>query len=220
MRLMNLNEIIKCDGRSEKREILDKVLEKRKELNNGQAEGGQSASVRTSRRVSYSHTSVVWILRGCTCEKTLIVVHGKEESDKLALEPACSNISSTTLNENRSQAQLQIALADFLSGRKAVLVATNVAARGLAIPDVEHVIYWDLPRTAADMDDYAHRIGRTSGVGNEFLTTTFYTSRDVHIAPRLIDILHSSGARGPDWLYEEAGMTPAANGDKKFWRPE
>ncbi|XP_055352906.1 uncharacterized protein LOC129598853 isoform X3 [Paramacrobiotus metropolitanus] len=190
MRLMNLNEIIKCDGRSEKREILDKVLEKRKELNNGQ------------------------------CEKTLIVVHGKEESDKLALEPACSNISSTTLNENRSQAQLQIALADFLSGRKAVLVATNVAARGLAIPDVEHVIYWDLPRTAADMDDYAHRIGRTSGVGNEFLTTTFYTSRDVHIAPRLIDILHSSGARGPDWLYEEAGMTPAANGDKKFWRPE
>ncbi|XP_055349364.1 uncharacterized protein LOC129596187 isoform X2 [Paramacrobiotus metropolitanus] len=173
-------EIIKCDGRSEKREKLDEILEKRKELNNGQY------------------------------EKTLIFVQTKEETDKLGLELACNNISSTTIHGGRTQEQREIALADFKSGRKAVLVATNVAARGLDIPDVKHVINWDLPRSADDMDEYVHRIGRTGRVGNQGMATTFYTSRDVNIAPRLIDILHGSGARGPDWLYDEAGMTPPA----------
>ena len=78
---------------------------------------------------------------------------------------------------------------------------------GLDIPNVKHVINWDLPRNADDMDEYVHRIGRTGRVGNRGLATTFYSSRNSAVAPQLISIMEKSNHSPPEWLYEEAGMT-------------
>ena len=78
------------------------------------------------------------------------------------------------------------ALRNFRSGRTPVLVATDVAARGLDIPHVTHVINFDLP---TDIDDYVHRIGRTGRAGKKGLATAFFTDKDTGISKSLADLL-------------------------------
>ena len=76
---------------------------------------------------------------------------------------------------------------DFRSGRSRVLVATSVAARGLDIPMVKHVINYDLP---SNIEEYVHRIGRTGRIGNKGLATAFFQQdRDGHLARSLVKVL-------------------------------
>ncbi|GAU95794.1 hypothetical protein RvY_07349-2 [Ramazzottius varieornatus] len=172
-----IQNVVQTGSRQDKKEALEELLRARAETNGGEV------------------------------EKTLVFVETKEEADKIGLELGLNGISSTTIHGNRTQEQREMAIADFKSGRKAVLVATNVAARGLDIPNVKHVINWDLPRNADDMDEYVHRIGRTGRVGNKGLATTFYSSRNSAVAPKLVSIMEKSGHSPPEWLYQEAGMT-------------
>ena len=69
----------------------------------------------------------------------------------------------TSIHGDRSQREREDALKRFRSGRTPILVATAVAARGLDIPHVKHVINFDLP---SDVEEYVHRIGRTGRMGN------------------------------------------------------
>jgi ATP-dependent RNA helicase DDX3X len=78
------------------------------------------------------------------------------------------------------------ALRSFRSGRTPILVATDVAARGLDIPHVTHVINFDLP---SDIDDYVHRIGRTGRAGKKGLATAFFTDKDMSLAKPLGELL-------------------------------
>ena len=78
------------------------------------------------------------------------------------------------------------ALRSFRSGRTPILVATDVAARGLDIPHVTHVINFDLP---TDVDDYVHRIGRTGRAGKKGLATAFFTDKDTGLAKSLAELL-------------------------------
>lgn len=78
------------------------------------------------------------------------------------------------------------ALRSFRSGRTPILVATDVAARGLDIPHVTHVINFDLP---TDVDDYVHRIGRTGRAGKKGLATAFFTDKDAGLAKGLAELL-------------------------------
>ena len=78
------------------------------------------------------------------------------------------------------------ALRSFRSGRTPVLVATDVAARGLDIPHVTHVINFDLP---TDIDDYVHRIGRTGRAGKKGLATAFFSDKDSGLAKGLAELL-------------------------------
>ncbi len=71
------------------------------------------------------------------------------------------------------------ALRQFRVGQKRVLVATDVAARGLDIPHVTHVINYDMPN---DIDDYVHRIGRTGRAGKKGLATAFFDDKDRGLA--------------------------------------
>lgn len=87
-------------------------------------------------------------------------------SDKLEAQ----GIASRAIHGNKSQAQRNRALAAFKSSEAKVLVATDVAARGLDIPNVSHVINFDQPQT---YDDYIHRIGRTGRGGNAGIALTF-----------------------------------------------
>ena len=88
---------------------------------------------------------------------------------------------------DRLQREREEALADFKRGNAPVLIATNVAARGLDIPDVAHVINYDLP---SDIDEYVHRIGRTGRCGNLGKATSFYShDTDYALAGNLVRIL-------------------------------
>ena len=80
-------------------------------------------------------------------------------------------LPATSIHGDRLQREREMALADFKSGRMSILVATNVAARGLDIRGVEHVVNFDLPES---IDEYVHRIGRTGRVGNTGRSTSFF----------------------------------------------
>jgi ATP-dependent RNA helicase DDX3X len=75
-------------------------------------------------------------------------------------------IAAVEIHGDRSQGQREAALLDFRDGKARVLVATDVAARGLDIADVKHVVNFDLASTPDEFDSYVHRIGRTGRAGN------------------------------------------------------
>ena len=88
---------------------------------------------------------------------------------------------------DRLQREREEALRDFRSGRCRVLVATSVAARGLDIPQVKHVINYDLPD---NIEEYVHRIGRTGRIGNKGQATAFFQKdRDLALARGLVKVL-------------------------------
>lgn len=90
-------------------------------------------------------------------------------------------------DRDREQRERELALADFRSGKCPVMVATSVAARGLDIPDVQHVVNFDLPN---NIDEYVHRIGRTGRCGNIGRAVSFYDPGvDGPLARSLVTIL-------------------------------
>lgn len=93
----------------------------------------------------------------------------KHGATKLHRQLEKDGYSSGLLHGGKTQSQRDKAIAAFSRGRTQVLVATNVAARGLDIPDVSHVINYDLPE---DVDTYVHRIGRTARAGKEGVAAT------------------------------------------------
>lgn len=91
------------------------------------------------------------------------------------------------LCRDREQREREVALQDFRSGKCPVLVATSVAARGLDIENVQHVINFDLPST---IEEYVHRIGRTGRCGNTGKAVCFFdNSTDSHLAQSLVKVL-------------------------------
>jgi ATP-dependent RNA helicase RhlE len=107
-------------------------------------------------------------------EKVLVFGETKFGVQRLADSLTKQGINSEAIHGNKSQSQRQRALNAFKSDRAKVLVATDVAARGLDIPDVTHVINFDQPQT---YDDYVHRIGRTGRGGKSGKALTFIAPR-------------------------------------------
>ncbi|HYW91052.1 MAG TPA: DEAD/DEAH box helicase [Gammaproteobacteria bacterium] len=104
------------------------------------------------------------LLRGMEVRRMLIFVNTKRAGDRLLGYLKGNGIQAEVLSGDVPQQKRQRLLEDFRAGRVAVLVATDVAARGLHIPDVSHVVNFDLPQ---DAEDYVHRIGRTARAGAE-----------------------------------------------------
>ena len=98
-----------------------------------------------------------------------------EDAEVLTKKLHGSDISAEAIHSDRSQNHRTRTLRDFKASKIRVLVATDIAARGLDIPDVTHVINFDFPMQS---DDYIHRIGRTGRAGNEGCALTFITSND------------------------------------------
>ena len=119
-------------------------------------------------------------------------------------------LPTTSIHGDRLQREREEALYDFRVGTMPILVATAVAARGLDIPGVAHVINYDMPN---DVDEYVHRIGRTGRLGNLGKATSFFDAEsDADVAGPLVKMLSSAGAVIPDWL-AEAGAAGGDGGD-------
>nr|BAW94246.1 ATP-dependent RNA helicase DDX3Y [Tokudaia muenninki] len=128
---------------------------------------------------------------------TLVFVETKKGADSLENFLFQERYSCTSIHGDRSQKDREEALHQFRSGRKPILVATAVAARGLDISNVKHVINFDLP---SDIEEYVHRIGRTGRVGNLGLATSFFNERNLNITKDLLDLLVEAKQEVPSWL--------------------
>jgi ATP-dependent RNA helicase RhlE len=98
------------------------------------------------------------LLRDKTLDSVLVFSRTKHGADKIARKLASSGINTATLHSNRSQSQRIAALKAFKAGTVRVLVATDIAARGIDVEGISHVVNYDFP---PQPEDYVHRIGRT-----------------------------------------------------------
>ena len=101
--------------------------------------------------------------------------------------PVLHIVNCGVVDSDREQREREEALMDFKSGRSRILVATSVAARGLDISGVEHVINYDMP---SSIEDYVHRIGRTGRCGNIGHAMSFFDpNTDSQLARPLVKVL-------------------------------
>jgi superfamily II DNA/RNA helicase len=98
----------------------------------------------------------------------------KHSVEKLSQQLRQGGIAAESIHGNKSHSQRQRALENFKRGHVKVLVATDVAARGIHVDDVSHVINYDLPTT---FEDYVHRIGRTGRGSKKGEALTFVAGR-------------------------------------------
>ncbi|KAM5169562.1 putative ATP-dependent RNA helicase DDX4 isoform 5-T5 [Callospermophilus lateralis] len=148
---------------------------------------------------------LVEILRNIGDERTMVFVETKKKADFIATFLCQEKISTTSIHGDREQREREQALGDFRCGKCPVLVATSVAARGLDIENVQHVINFDLPST---IDEYVHRIGRTGRCGNTGRAISFFDPEsDNHLAQPLVKVLSDAQQDVPAWLEEIAFST-------------
>ncbi|KAL6517048.1 DEAD-box ATP-dependent RNA helicase 52B [Orobanche hederae] len=140
---------------------------------------------------------------------TLVFVETKRGADALERWLSMKGFPSTAIHGDKVQVERERALRSFRSGRTPILVATDVAARGLDIPHVAHVINFDLPRA---VDDYVHRIGRTGRAGKSGLATAFFSEKNIPLAKALIQLMQEANQQVPAWLTEYANTSSNGHG--------
>jgi superfamily II DNA/RNA helicase len=109
--------------------------------------------------------------------RTLVFVRTKRGADRLVKKLSRENISAEAMHGNKSQNQRRRALASFEKGTCQTLVATDVAARGIDVDDITHVINFDAPE---DRDTYVHRTGRTGRAGASGMAASFILPDQIH----------------------------------------
>ena len=113
---------------------------------------------------------LIHLLKDPAIKSALVFARTKYGADKIAKELYRANIKVDAIHGNKSQAARQKALSDFKNGKIRVLVATDIAARGIDVDDLSHVINFELPNIA---ETYVHRIGRTGRAGLSGIALSF-----------------------------------------------
>ncbi|CAI0402445.1 unnamed protein product [Linum tenue] len=143
---------------------------------------------------------------------TLVFVETKKGADSLEYWLCQNGFPATTIHGDRTQQERELALRSFKSGRTPILVATDVAARGLDIPHVAHVVNFDLPN---DIDDYVHRIGRTGRAGKSGLATAFFNDHNISLARSLVELMQEANQEVPNWLVRYASRVSYGGGKNR-----
>jgi len=152
------------------------------------------------------------VLRSVPGERILVFVGQKRNADFLATYLSSSGFSTTSIHGDRLQREREKALRDFCTKECEVLIATNVAARGLDIPNVKLVVNYDLP---TEIEEYVHRIGRSGRCGNTGRAVTFFDpneTADQGMARPLVRQLMNCQMTVPDWLEAVAAGAMSAGG--------
>ncbi|CDY53786.1 BnaC04g44100D [Brassica napus] len=147
-------------------------------------------------------------------DKTAIVfVNTKKNCDSIAKNLDKAGYRVTTLHGGKSQEQREISLEGFRAKRYNVLVATDVVGRGIDIPDVAHVINYDMPK---HIEMYTHRIGRTGRAGKSGVATSFLTLHDTDVFYDLKQMLVQSNSAVPPELarHEASRFKPGTVPDR------
>jgi ATP-dependent RNA helicase DDX3X len=147
---------------------------------------------------------------------TLIFVETKRKADEIENSLREEGYPATSIHGDRAQWEREEALKLFKSGRLPILVATDVAARGLDIPNVNHVINYDLP---TNIDDYVHRIGRTGRAGNQGTATSFVNESNRGILNELWATLEETKQEIPTWFQSMCSSAGRFGGSGGGFRP-
>ncbi|CAJ1967383.1 unnamed protein product [Sphenostylis stenocarpa] len=142
---------------------------------------------------------------------TLVFVETKKGADALEHCLCVNGFPAASIHGDRTQQERELALRSFKTGNTPILVATDVAARGLDIPRVAHVVNFDLPN---DIDDYVHRIGRTGRAGKMGLATAFFNESNLSLAKPLADLMQEANQEVPAWLTRYAARAIYSGGNR------
>ncbi len=147
-------------------------------------------------------------------ERVLVFINTRSGVEYVANLLAANNISAAALSGDVQQSRREKLLEGFKTGKYKVLVATDVAARGLHIPEVSHVYNYDLPQ---DADDYIHRIGRTARAGNSGNAISFLCEK---YSWSILDIESCIGHSIPKkpiepWMIEDVQISAKQSKERK-----
>lgn len=131
--------------------------------------------------------------------RTIIFVNTKFAADKLDDFLFNKGLPCTSMHSDRTQREREDAIRAFRNGKAPIMVTTHVTGRGIDVPNVRHVINYDLPD---NIEDYAHRIGRTGRIGHQGIATSFYTERDEGLASLLTRTMMEAKQKVPDFLQQ------------------
>ena len=129
----------------------------------------------------------------------IIFLETKKSVDNLESFLERRNYNVVAIHGDKPQNKRQEAIKYFSSGEVPILIATDVASRGLEFPNVSYVFNYDMPK---NIEDYIHRIGRTGRVGNKGTAISFFNSKNSSITRDLIGILEKMEQEIPEFLYE------------------
>ncbi|CAD6994563.1 unnamed protein product [Ceratitis capitata] len=130
-------------------------------------------------------------------DKAIVFCGKKTRADDLSSDLTLEGHMCTCIHGSRDQSDREQAIADITSGHVKLLIATDVASRGLDIDDITHVINFDFPR---NIEEYVHRVGRTGRAGRTGTSISYITRSDWGVAKELIGILEEANQEVPDEL--------------------
>ena len=134
-------------------------------------------------------------------DKVMVFAGKKTKAAELCSRLALKGHDCQSIHGDRDQSDREQALKDMKSGAVRILIATDVASRGIDIHDISHVFNFDFPR---NIEEYVHRVGRTGRAGKSGYSITLMEWRDRRQAKELISILEEAGQEVPDKLREMA----------------
>jgi len=146
---------------------------------------------------------------------TILFVNKKHVANWVAQKLSKESIRCSQIHGDRSQGQRETALAQFRDGKVDILVATDAVSRGIDIPNVAHVIQYDLPFGIKEFESYTHRIGRTGRAGKTGVATSFYVPGhqpkvgNAELWGLIKESFDEANMELPEWFFQEkeAGQT-------------
>lgn len=137
---------------------------------------------------------LIGLLQQEKAPRSIIFVNTKKELEHLSLTLKENGYDNVALSGDLPQKKREQAIEDFQKGKHNLIVATDVAARGLHIPDISHVFNYDLPQIA---EDYVHRIGRTARAGQSGTAISFACEEYVYSLPDIEDYIQNKIPKSP-----------------------
>ncbi|GLI70066.1 hypothetical protein VaNZ11_014837 [Volvox africanus] len=131
--------------------------------------------------------------------RILIFVETKRGCDELVRQLRTDGYPALGLHGDKSQQERDWVLQEFKNGSHPIMLATDVAARGLDVKDIKVVVNYDMPKTA---EDYVHRIGRTGRAGAHGTAYSFFTTADARLARQLVEVMQEAGQQPPPELLQ------------------
>lgn len=145
--------------------------------------------------------------------KIIVFVETKKKVEDILKSIRREGFAATSIHGDKSQPERDFVLTDFRTGKSSILIATDVAARGLDVEDVKYVINYDYPNSS---EDYIHRIGRTGRCQQSGTAYTFFTPGNARQARELVGVLEEATQKPSPALLEMARLTGSGKGRNRW----
>lgn len=143
-------------------------------------------------------------------DRVLVFVETKKGCDMLTRSLRADGFQARAMHGDKSQEERDWTLREFKSCQSTLLIATDVAARGLDVDDIKIVVNFDFPK---EMDSYIHRVGRTGRAGKKGYAVSFFVAeKNARLARELIDILHRTSQEVPPELQALSSFSGSRGG--------